>query len=159
MITRTSGTEHDGSSIFLVIGTTAIRAIKASYGDKMEKSDVVEMGTQFISAVTAGTYKPDEAKITFRNSVWRSEFMPKLPFMGSSNSPITVVIQFTSPDAGSDSDLWKPCYYTGSSLSLDSSNKGVEVDVTFKVQQYYWTEARTTKNSIAGGLAIGQNRL
>jgi hypothetical protein len=159
MITRTSGIEGDGSCVNWVVGTTTIRTLKASYGDMVEKGAVQEMATQFIGAVTPGTYKPEMMKITLRNSVWRAEFLPKLPFMGSANSPIVGIVQYTIPGVGIDSDMMSPCYYVGSSLSPDSSNKGIEVDLTFYVQQYYWTEARSTKNSIAGGMAIGQNRL
>lgn len=159
MITRTSGTEGDGSCVFFTVGTTVIRTLKISYDDMVEKSPVQEMGTQAITAVTPGTYKPSLAKVTLRNSVWRAEFLPKLPFMGSANSPIVATVQFTIPDTGSDSDLWSPCYYVGSSISADASNKANEVDLTFFVLQYYWTEARLMKNSVAGALALGQNRL
>lgn len=158
-ITRASGTEFSGSDVFATFGTTTIRCIKASYGDKMEKGDVQEMGTQFILAVTAGTYKPEEGKITMRNSVWRTEFLPLVPRMGGSNVPGSVVISYNNPDIGTDSDLWRPCYYVGSSISPDNSNKSVDVDLTFKVQQYYWGDQRTTKNAIAGGLHLGLSRL
>lgn len=158
-ITKTSGIEADGSCIFLVVGTHAIRTIKITYGDSMEKSPVLEMGSQFISAVTPGTYKPEAAKVTLRNSVWRAEFLPRLPIFGSANSPISAIVQTTIPGLGQDTDLWSPCYYVGSSLSPDNTNKSVDVDLTFYVQQYWWGDSRRTINSLAGAFAIGQNTL
>lgn len=155
MITRVSDTEHDGSSLFMTIGKTNVRLIKASYGDKVEKGDVQEMGTQAISAVTPGTYKPENMKVTMRNSVWRAVFMPRLPIQGASNTPLSIVISYINPDVGSDSDRAAPAFYVGSSISPDNTNKGVDVDVEFKVQQYYWTDKRTTKNSVVGAFAIG----
>ena len=157
-IERTSGVEFDGSSVFMVIGTKAIRAVKASYGDSVEKGDVYEMGNQLLAAVTPGQYKPELAKVTFRNSVYRAEVLPRLPMLGSANSPTSVVIQYTCPGIGTDSDLWKPCWIVGTTISPESSNKGIEVELTFKVQQYFWGDTRTTKNAIAGSVAVGINR-
>ncbi len=154
-VTRVSGTEHDGSSLFATINKTNIPLIKVSYGDSVEKGDGQGMGTQAISAVTPGTYKPEMGKMTLRNSVYRALLMPRLPQIGGSNVPLSITISFINPDVGSDSDLWLPCYFVKSSLSPDNTNKGVEVEVEFKVQQYFWTDSRTTKNSIVGAFAIG----
>jgi hypothetical protein len=157
-IQRVTNTEFDGASTFIVIGTHTIPAIKASYSDKVEKGEVAEMGNQGIAAVTPGYYKPEMGKITFRNSVWRKLFLPLIPIMGSANSPTSIVVSYLNDGIGSDSDLWKPCWYVGSSLSPESSNKAIEVECEFKVLQYFWGDDRKIKNSVAG-LVLGLNRL
>jgi len=151
------GNEFDGSCNSVIIGSATIPALSASYADGLDKGDVVEMGSQEIEAVTQGIYKRDEPKIKFRSSIFRTMLMPMFPANGFGNVRWQIVVVKDHPDMGSDSDLLNSCYCTNVSAAIEASNKGDEVETTWKIGKggIAWTDERKTifrsKNVDVGG--------
>lgn len=145
----------DGTLVTLSFGKVEIRCIKASYGDKIEPGKLSEMGAQDISEITPGTYSTDDLKVTMSGMRFRTEFMPAMPADGGGSIIMPIVIGRVHPDLGDDSDLLEGCRWTGTSGSVENSNKAEEVELTFVVKGIKWTSDRKPINKIGSGV-IGQ---
>ena len=86
------------------------------------------MGSQRQIARTPGTYKIDDVKIKFRNSIFRAEFLPKMPKRGGGNIGIALTVSQFHPDLGKDSDLLSLCRCTNWATAIENSSKGIEVE-------------------------------
>lgn len=140
----------DGSTVSATIGKTAIRIIKASYGDKLEPGTLSYMGSQQIDEMTPGTYSVDDPKITMSAIRFRTEYMPLMPATGGGNVRMPIVIGRSHPDAGDDSDLLENCRCINWAAAVENSNKAEEVELVFKCQQIKWTDERKTINQLFG---------
>lgn len=154
-IRRVVGIEPDGSVVTATFGRHQIRILSASYADGVDPADLMEMGTQTIAALTPGTYKRDDLKIKMRSTRFRADFLPLMPKNGGGNIIIPVVIGFTHPDIGSDSDLLAGARCTNWSAAMENSNKALEIELTWKFRQIYWTSARKTVNALNGATPVG----
>lgn len=152
---RVAGVAFDGSVVTVTFGKAEIRCIKASYGDKLDKAKLTEMGSQQIDAVTQGSYGTDDLKVTMSSHRWRTEFMPLMPQTGGGNLPLAIVVGRSHPQLGDDSDLLEGCYCTANGGSVENSNKAEEVELTFTVTQIKWTNDRKTINQLAGVVPPG----
>lgn len=149
-ITRTVDVELDGTTVTATFGRHEIKALSASYGDSLETEVVRVMGSQQQSARTAGTYKTESVKIKFRASVFRAEVMPLFPTNGGGNVRVPIVVSFSHPDIGSDSDLLDGARCVNFAAACEASSKALEVETTWEILQVYWTSDRKTINSLNG---------
>ena len=147
---RASRVELDGSTVFTCFGKKLVRAVKATYGDMIETAPSTPMGMQGIRARTPGTYKIDQLKITFEFSVWRTEMFPYFPTIGATAARIPIVINFTHPEIGSDSDLMEAARLVGVSQPVQNDNKAMETETTWDIDQIRWTYKRILLNSPQG---------
>lgn len=151
---RVANVGLDGSTVTMSFGKVEIRCIKASYGDKLEKSKLSEMGGQTIDAISRGTYATDDLKVTMSAIRYRTEFMAAMPTTGGGNVKMPIVIGRSHPDAGSDSDLLEGCEYLGTTQAVENSSKVEEVELNFIVAQLKMTDERKTINQ-TGSVQVG----
>ncbi len=154
-IQRVVGTEFDGTSVTTTFGRHPIKATKAAYKDSLEVEKLSSMGSQGQDAMTAGTYKTDQVSLTFRSSVFRSQLMPLFPTNGGGNIPVQIVVSFSNPQIGSDSDLLENCRCVNWAAACEASNKGLEVETMWETLQIRWTSDRKTLNALNGAVPNG----
>jgi len=147
---RVLGIGLDGTTISITLGRTVVPCTKGSYGDSLDPQFLTAMGSQAQDECTPGTYKTDDAKFTMSMVVYRTVFMPALAKNGAGNVRFNIVVGFEQPDLGDDSDLLENCTVKGAGGAIENSSKPLEVEVTFRVQQIRWTDARTTWNRLPG---------
>lgn len=157
-IRRVIGIEVDGSIVTTTFGRHEIPCLKASYGDTLETAFLVEMGSQKNAAQTPGTYKTEDATFTFRSTVFRARVMPLMPKFGGGNIIIPIVIGFSHPDIGSDSDLLSGARFTGWKAAYENSNKAAEIEIKATVLQVRWTSRRQTINALNGAVPVGASK-
>lgn len=145
----------DGSTVTATFGRAQIRCVKASYGDKLAKEKLREMGGQTIDEITQGTYDTDETKITMSSLRFRTEFMPLMPKTGGGNKVMTIVMGRRHPDLGSDSDALEGCQCTNLGAAVENSAKSETVELAFITRQIKWTNARKTINLLGGPINGG----
>lgn len=144
--TRVNRIAADGTTVTVTIGKHVIPLLEISYGDSVESEDMSEMGVQEISASTPGQYKTDEITAKMAYDTWSSKFMPLAQKDGFGNERFQMVVSHSHPDLGSDSDLLDPCRYMGSKAAKQNSASPAVMEIKFKTQQVYWTDARKTLN-------------
>lgn len=154
-IRRVTGTEFDGSSVTSTFGRHEIACQSASYADKLETEVGRSMGSQKQDFRTPGSYSTEDAKIKMRSTVFRAKMMPLFPKHGGGNVIMPIVIGFTHPDIGSDSDLLSGARCVNWSQAVENSNKAFEVELTWVLQQIFWTAQRKTINSLGLSLPAG----
>lgn len=147
MISRQSA-ELDGGSVTVTFGKAEIRCVKASYGDKLNKEKVREMGGQTISGITPGIYDTDEVKITMTAKRFRSEFMPAVTKNGFGNQKLAIVVGRSSATGDRDSDLLRSCQCTNLGAAVDATAKGEDAELAFMTEQIFWTSDRKTLNTL-----------
>lgn len=145
----------DGTTVSLTFGRQEIKALKASYGDKIETAVLTEMGSQQIDYRTMGSYSTEEGKLTFEATTFRAIFAPLLQVDGFGNAPIPIVIGFTHPTLGDDSDLLMGARFVGLTQALENSNKALEVEVSIVYNQIFWTDNRLTINQLDLSVPLG----
>lgn len=150
-----NGLEFDGTCYALTFRKSQIEVLKISYADGLETEAVKAMGSQRQIARTPGTYKIDDVKITFRSSVFRAEFLPRMPKHGGGNIGVALTVTMTHPDLGTDSDLLTQARCTNWSTAVENSSKAIEVETTWQPNQIFWGTARRTVNNLAAGTALG----
>lgn len=148
----------DGTTVSVTFGRVEIKALKASYGDKIETTTLTEMGSQKIDYRTRGTYSTEEGKLTFESSTFRAIFGPLLQIDGFGNERIPLVIGYTHPDLGDDSDLLFQAQFVGLAQALENSNKALETEVTIVYNQIYWTDQRKTINQLDPSILLGASQ-
>jgi hypothetical protein len=136
----------DGTTINIAIGRTIVPCLKASYGDKLETQTISNMGSQKIDARTPGTYSTEEVSLTFESTKFRELVAPRLQVDGFGNERLQLVVAFSHPDIGYDSDLLDNCRITNGATALENSNKAAEVELKLTTDQIYWTQQRKTIN-------------
>jgi len=158
-ITRVERVALDGTTVTVTFGKVPAACKKASYGDGLETDTLVNMGEQKIAARTLGTYKTEQLKITMDAAEFRANFGDALDASGFGNRKINgIVVTYGSPDLGFDSDMMKPCRFVSLTTSAENSNKAIEVEMTFDVDQVYWTNARKTINQPDMTKALGASK-
>lgn len=157
-IRRVIGIEVDGSIVTTTFGRHEVPCLKTSYGDALETAFLVEMGSQRNAAQTPGTYKTEDATFTFRSTVWRARMMPLFPKYGGGDVIIPIVVGFTHPDMGSDSDLLQGARFTGWKAAYENSNKAAEIEVKATILQILWTSQRKTINALRGAIPVGASK-
>lgn len=151
-IRRVIGVELDGSTVTTTYGRREVPALKATYADMLETEVVRQMGSQRQDARTPGIYKTDTCTISYRASVFRASLMPLFPTNGAGNVVLPIVVGFTHPDIGSDSDLLNGARCVNWSQAVEASAKGLEVETKWELIQIFWTSQRKTINQISGPL-------
>lgn len=142
-LTQTDKNSFDGACNSVIIVTTRVPALKASYDDKIDKGSVTPMGTQGPGSTTLGTYAASDAKITFRSEDFRLLVLPMFPAVGAGNYEVPICVNKTHPELGSDSDLLLRCCIVGLSAAIENSNKADEVETTWKIcGGIQWTDNR-----------------
>ncbi len=154
-IRRVAGLGFDGSTVTTTLGKSELKLTKASYGDKLEKGELSNMGSQQIDEITPGSYKIDELKLSMSSVEFRAKFMPAMPKNGFGNVKLPFVISHSHPELGDDSDLIEDCYCTNLAAAVEASNKAEEVEVIFKPRQIKWTHERKTINALKGAVPVG----
>lgn len=155
---RAIGIEVDGSIVTTTFGRHEIPCLKASYGDGLEPSFLVEMGSQRSAAQTPGTYKQEDCSITMRSTVFRARFMPLMPKYGGGNIIIALVVGFSHPDIGTDSDLMTGARCTNWKAAYENSNKAAEIELKWTFLQLFWTSKRQTINALRGAVPTGASK-
>ena len=137
----------DGTTVSVTFGRRQIPCLEASYGDKLEPADITEMGKQEISASTPGSYSCDEVTIKMELATYSSQFAPLLQKDGFGNSRMPIVVTWSHPDLGTDSDLLDACRFVGATQgSVKNDNAAHVMELKFKTTQIYWTNERKTRN-------------
>lgn len=155
MPTRVIDGEFDANTFFFRWGKLDVPLAGASYGDSLDKGEVVECGQQAVSATTMGVYKPETAKLKMRRSVWTSIVLPKLPKSGFGNSRFAFTVIGNHPEIGNFEDKMSPAYITKvSEPGIEGGNNKADiVELELKVVQYYWDGK--TLNRVPGVPQIG----
>lgn len=157
-IRRVIGIEVDGSIVTTTFGRHEIQCLSASYGDGLETTFLTEMGSQRQSAQTPGTYKTEDGAFKFRSTVFRALVMPLFPRRGFGNVTIPIVVGFSHPDIGNDSDLLATARFVNLKQAWENSNKAAEVEVKVTYQQVFWTSRRCTINALKGAVPVGASK-
>lgn len=152
---RVVGIEFDGSTVTSTFGRHEIEALKASYADGLETEVLRSMGSQRQDARTAGTYKTEDASISYRASVFRAKLMPLFPKTGGGNVVVPIIVGFTHPDIGSDSDLLSGARCVNWAAACENSAKALEVETKWVFLQLFWTSERKTINALKGAVPVG----
>lgn len=150
---RVARVELDGTCVTMSFGKKQVKCVKATYGDAVETATSTPMGMQGIRARTPGTYKVDQLKITYEFSVWRVEmlpYFPNVPATGATNTTMPIVITFGHPEVGFDSDLLERARLVGIGQSVENSNKAMEQETTWDIDQIRWSSQRILLNSAMG---------
>lgn len=143
---RIRGNELDGTTVTVTIGKYQFDALAVSYGDSLQPEKLRQMGSQEIDAMTPGTYETEEGKLRISASVWRGEVAPLLEQNGWGNTEHNVVVSFTHPQIGSDSDMLSRCRLISGTDSHEVGSKPLEHEIKLVYQQVYWTDDRKTIN-------------
>ncbi len=138
----------DGTTVTLTMGRHEIACLSASYADKIETETLSHMGSQSIDERTSGAYKTEEAKIRMSATVFRSDLAPLFAQNGYGVEMIPIVIAYTHPDIGDDSDLLSEARFTGISAATEASAKALEVEFGIVFNQLYLTNRRVTINKL-----------
>jgi hypothetical protein len=138
----------DGTTVTITLGRHQIAALKASYGDKIERATITEMGSQQIDAETPGNYSTEPLTISFEYITFHAEVMPLLQKDGFGNEKIPIVVGVSHPDAGDDSDLLDQCRFLEQKDSVENTNAARIVETTWSTNQVYWGEERKTRNQL-----------
>ncbi len=149
----------DGTTVNITIGRHLIACISASYGDKLETETLTPMGFQTIEERTRGTYKTEDAKIKMSAVTFRAELAPLLPKEGYGVVPIPIVIGYSHPDLGSDSDLLARARFSGIAQAVENSAKVLEVEFGLIFDQLYLTDRRITLNVLNPNVPIPLSKL
>lgn len=144
----------DGSTVTITFGRHEVRCTKVSYGDKLEKSTLSNMGSQEIDAATLGTYKVDDAKVSIEAIEFRTVLYPILQSNGFGNERINVVVTYGHPDIGYDSDMLGWCSFIAPAASMANDNKPAEVEITLQPLQVYWGSERKTINRVGAAVPL-----
>ena len=144
----------DGSTVTISFGRHEVRCTKISYGDKLEKSTLSNMGSQEIDAATLGTYKVDDCKASIEAIEFRTVLYPLLQANGFGNERINVVINYGHPDIGYDSDMLGFCTFIAPAASASNDNKPAEVEITLQPLQVYWGSERKTINRVGAAVPL-----
>lgn len=153
-IRRVINVEFDGGSGHVTFGRQEVPFIKANYADMLETEVVRTCGSQRQNARTAGTYKTDTCSITFRCSEFRAILLPLFPKNGFGNIRRPIVSNFDHPEIGSDSDLLDGARCVNLAQAIENSNKGLEVETKWELDQIYWGSDRRTINTLDGPLGL-----
>lgn len=154
-IRRVVGASLDGSNVRVILGKTEVPALSASYADRLETADLSYMGRQQIDETTQGTYARDDGELKISSVIFRAEFMPRMPLRGGGNIRIPLIIAFSHPELGSDSDLLEACRIVNWAAAVQNSNASLETTLKLKYRQIFWTEQRKTINDLDGGIPRG----
>jgi hypothetical protein len=146
MIRRVNKSSLDGTILSLTIGITTIAITSISYGDRLEKSDLREMGAQKIAEITLGTYHTEPAKVKLSEMEFRSKVQPLLQPSGYGNEQLAVVVNYEHPDAGQDSDLLDTATIVSAPHSGSNDSKPMEVEMTIFFGQLFIGNDRKTIN-------------
>lgn len=127
------GIAPDGAQVTVIIGTTEIRTTAFEPGgetiDGIEY--VYELGNQEPVAMTSGTVKPSDIKITFRYTVWASQILPYLPKKGMTNARTVISVSVEHPDIGDDGSSWTGARLTGYVTKYEVGGKAIAVETTW----------------------------
>lgn len=156
-IRRVSGLGLDGSTVSVTLGKIELPCISISYADKLEVGKLSMMGGQEIDEMTQGTYDTDEVSLKVSGKIYRSLLMPAMPKNGGGNVRIPIVVNFSHPDLGDDSDLLDACRLINWPASMDNTSTPHELDLKAVVQQIFWTHERKTINQLRG-VPIGAHK-
>ena len=149
MIRRVNRTAFDGTCISITLGRSQAKCLKISYGDKLEPQTLSNMGSQEIDAMTPGNYSTEDAKVTMEATEYRASILPYLT-PGYGNQLMPIVVGFSHPDVGDDSDLLDGARIIGNSAPAETGGKFHEVEFTIKFMQLAMGEKRVTINRLAG---------
>ncbi len=136
----------DGSTVAITIGRHEIPCISASYGDSLETETLTPMGSQSIEERTRGVYKTEAAKIKMSSLIFRSMLAPLLPKEGFGIQIFPIVVSYTHPDLGDDSDLLNESRFINTAIAVENSAKVLEVEFGIVFNQLYTTNKRITLN-------------
>lgn len=140
MPTRVIDGEYDANTFFFRWGILDVPLIGCAYGDSLDKGTLSEIGSQAVTAITLGAYKPEPAKLKVRRSVWTSIVVPKLPKNGFGNLRFPLTVIGNHPEIGSFEDKLSPAYLikVAEPGIEGGSNKPDVLDIDLMVQQYWW---------------------
>ena len=155
-IKRVVGIGLSGQNVSSTFGKIPVKLISASYADKLEVGTLSMMGAQEIDEVTQSTYALDEVTLKISSVEFRATLMPRMPKNGGGNIRIPIVINFSHPDLGSDSDLLDGCRIINWPAAMENSNSALEVELKAHCRQIFWTHQRKTINALRGpnGIAV-----
>lgn len=149
-IRRVIGIGLSGKNVSSTWGKIEVPLISGQYGDKLEVGELSMMGGQQIDEVTEGTYSTEEVTLKVSQVTWRSIILPAMPKNGGGLIRIPIVIHFSHPDLGDDSDLLDGFRLLSWPTSADNSNSALEVELKGKPRQVLWTHERKTINQLRG---------
>lgn len=155
---RVQGNGLDGSNVATTLGKTEIPLVEANYGDSIETETLTEMGAQEIDERSLGTYKTEDVSIKMSSTRFRSQFLPALAANGFGNKPFPMVISFSHPDLGDDSDLLEQCRIVNLAAATAAAASVLTVEVKLVCNQIRWGSARATINR-KRGVDQGENTL
>ncbi len=148
----------DGTTTTIAFGRSQIPCLSATYGDKIEPENLSYMGSQQVDEQTEGPYSTVTAKIKMSAAVYRAKLMPLLQKNGFGSERLSVVIAFTHPVMGNDSDLLTGARFTGTDAATENSGKVQEVDFEMTFSQLYWGEERKTRNKLNTQIPLGASK-
>ncbi len=147
-IQRVDRIAADGTTVTTILGKHQIPALKASYGDKIEREVGSEMGSQQIDYETPGKYSTEVLALTFEYVRFHEDISPLLQTDGFGNERIPIVVAVSHPDLGSDSDLLDQCRFLSQKDSVDNTSGARVVETEWSTNQIYWGDERKTRNKL-----------
>jgi hypothetical protein len=145
-ITRTNRVALDGTTVTVTFGRQIVRLLAQSYSDSLETESGSHMGSQAIDYRTPGIYKTEQVSLKVESAEFREFILPLFQFDGFGNEKFPIVVGYSHPDIGYDSDMLDLCRVVNMAQATENSAKAFETELKLTTDQIYWGEERKTIN-------------
>jgi len=128
------------------MGRVSVEAIEISYGDKLDPAHLTNMGSHQIDTVSRGAYATEPGRLKIEAVRFRADIAPHVQRYGFGTERFPMVVSFSHPDLGEDSDLLENVAIIGLQSALKQGNEITVVELGLDYTQVRWTNDRRTIN-------------